>query len=149
MSFFRYCCQEPHFVPKSCDDSSQLQQCCFYSRILNPSIISVQLLRWLSGKESTCQHRRRGFNPWAGKIPWRRKWELTPVLLPGKFCGQRNLAGYSQWGLKESDATEHIDTHSHIRCPRDLKKKGTFFLQDENTWRIILPKWSLTLTERE
>ena len=45
---------------------------------------------WLSGKESTCQcqrHRRYGFNPWVGKIPWRRKWQPTPVFLPGKFHG--------------------------------------------------------------
>ena len=37
---------------------------------------------------------------------WRRKWQHTPVLLPGKSHGQRSLAGYSPWGLKESDTTE-------------------------------------------
>ena len=47
------------------------------------------------------------FDPWARKIPWRRKWQSTPVFLPGKFHGQRSLAGYSLWGCKESDATEH------------------------------------------
>ena len=40
------------------------------------------------------------------KIPWRRKRQPTPVFLPGKFCGQRNLVGYSSWGCKESDTTE-------------------------------------------
>ena len=44
---------------------------------------------WLSGKESTCQHRRQGFDPWVGKIPWRRKWQPTPVFLPRKSHGQR------------------------------------------------------------
>ena len=39
---------------------------------------------WLSGKESTCQHRRCGFNPWVGKIPWRRKWQLIPAFSPRK-----------------------------------------------------------------
>ena len=39
---------------------------------------------WPSSKESTCQRRRQGFDPWSGKIPWRRKWQLTPVFLPGK-----------------------------------------------------------------
>ena len=34
-------------------------------------------------------------NPWAGKILWRRKWQLAPVFLPGEFQGQRILAGYS------------------------------------------------------
>ena len=50
--------------------------------------------------------RRPGFDPWIGKIPWRRKWKPTPVFLPGEFHGQRNLVGYSPWGHKESDTTE-------------------------------------------
>ena len=37
---------------------------------------------------------------------WRRKWQSTPVFLPGEFNGQRSLAGYSLWGHKESDMTE-------------------------------------------
>ena len=45
-------------------------------------------------------------DPWVGKIPWRRKWQPTPVFLPGEFHGQRTLAGYSPWGRKESDMTE-------------------------------------------
>ena len=48
-----------------------------------------------SGKDPTCQCRRskrRGFNPWVGKIPWRRKWQPTPAFLPGESRGQRNLA---------------------------------------------------------
>ena len=51
----------------------------------------------------------QGFDSWVGKILWSRKWQPVPVFLPGKFHGQRSLAGYSQWGRKESDATEqHI-----------------------------------------
>ena len=48
-----------------------------------------------SGKESAWQYRRHkrcSFGPWVGKIPWRRKWQLTQVFLPGKFHGQRSLA---------------------------------------------------------
>ena len=44
---------------------------------------------WLSGKESTCQCRRCGLDPWVGKIPWRRKWQPTSVLLPGKPMDSR------------------------------------------------------------
>ena len=55
---------------------------------------------WLSGKESACQCRRRGFDPWAGKIPWRKKWQSTPVFLPGKSHGLRNLEGCSPWSHK-------------------------------------------------
>ena len=51
--------------------------------------------RWLRDKGSTCQCRRCGFNPWVGKIPWRRKWQPTPELLPGKSQGQGRLVGYS------------------------------------------------------
>ena len=62
-----------------------------------------------SGKEPTCQCRRckrHGFDPWVGKIPWRRAWQPTPVFLPGESHEQRNLRGYSPWGCKESDMTE-------------------------------------------
>ena len=50
-----------------------------------------------SGKERACQcraHKRHGFDPWVGKIPWRRAWQRTLVLLPEEFHGQRSLAGY-------------------------------------------------------
>ena len=49
---------------------------------------------------------RPGFNPWVGKIPWRRKWQPTPVFLPGESHGWRSLVGYSPWGPKESDTNE-------------------------------------------
>jgi len=51
-----------------------------------------------NSKKSTCQCRRLkrlGFNPWDGKIPWRRAWQPTPVLLPEESHGQRSLEGYS------------------------------------------------------
>ena len=47
-----------------------------------------------------------GFDPWVGKIPWRRAWQPTPVFLPGESHGQRSLVGYSPWGHTESDMTE-------------------------------------------
>ena len=52
--------------------------------------------------------RRPGFDPWVGKICWRRKWKSTPVLFPGKSHGQRSLVDYSPWGRKESDTTEQL-----------------------------------------
>jgi len=48
---------------------------------------------------------------WVGKIPWRRKWQPTPVFLPGKSHGQRSLVGYSPWGHKELDTTEWFHFH--------------------------------------
>ena len=62
-----------------------------------------------------------------GKIPWRRKWQPTPVFLPGKSHGQRSLVGYCPWGHKESDTTEQLTLslwlggrglHSSIRPPQ-------------------------------
>ena len=44
---------------------------------------------------------------WVGKVPQRREWLPTPVLLPGEFHGGRRLEGYSSWGRTESDVTEH------------------------------------------
>ena len=70
-----------------------------------------------SGKESVCQCRRRKrcrFDPWVGKIPWRRAWQPTLVSLPRESHGQRSLVGYSPWGRKESgmnEATEHAWSH--------------------------------------
>ena len=56
----------------------------------------------LSGKESICQCRRPGFNPWVRKTPWKRKWWPTPVFLPGKSNRERTLTGYSPWGCKRA-----------------------------------------------
>ena len=50
--------------------------------------------------------RDMGSIPWVRKIPWRRKWQPTPVVLPGKTHGQRSQVGYSPWGHKELDMTE-------------------------------------------
>ena len=48
------------------------------------------------------------FDLWVGKIPWRKKWQPTPVFLPGEPHGQRSLAGCSLWSCKESDMTEWL-----------------------------------------
>ena len=61
---------------------------------------------WLRRQSVWLQCRRPRFDPWGGKILWRRKWQSTPILLPGKSHGQRSLVGYSPWGRKESDTTE-------------------------------------------
>ena len=46
---------------------------------------------------------------------WRRKWQPTPVLLPGKSRGQRSAVGYSPWGPKESDTTERLPFHFSVK----------------------------------
>ena len=54
-------------------------------------------------KASACNAGRPGFDPWIEKIPWRRRWQPTRVLLPGKSHRWRSLVGYSPWSHKESD----------------------------------------------
>ena len=50
------------------------------------------------------------------KANWRRQWQPTPVLLPGKSHGQRSLVGCSPWGRKESDTTERLHFHFLLSC---------------------------------
>ena len=59
-------------------------------------------------KASACNMGDPGTIPGLGRFPWRRKWQPTPVLLPGKFHGLRSLVGYSPWGCKESDTSEQL-----------------------------------------
>ena len=72
------------------------------------------LPRWLNGKEFVCQCKRYGFYPWVWKIPWRRKWPPTPVFLPGKSHGQRDLEGTVHGVTKESDMTEQLNNNNFI-----------------------------------
>ena len=67
------------------------------------------------GKEPSSQcsrHKRRGFDPWFGKMPQRRAWEPTPVLLPGESHGQKSLGGYSPRGHTELDPTERAQSQT-------------------------------------
>ena len=82
-------------------------------RMFNKSALVILggFLSGASGKESTFNSGATGDpevsgDPWSGRIPWRSKWQPTPVLLPGTSHRQRSLVGYSPWGRKESDMTE-------------------------------------------
>ena len=82
---------------------------CFEEPIEGQCVQSWGFPGGASGEEPACQCRRckrHGFNPWVGKIPWRREWRSIPVFFPGESHGQRSLAGYSLEGLRESDMTE-------------------------------------------
>ena len=67
----------------------------------------------------TVSCRRPVFDPWGGKILWRREWLPTSVFLPGKSHAQRSLEGYSPWGRKGSDTTEQLCT-PQSGPPRDV-----------------------------
>ena len=83
-----------------------------YGTYLGQNIAGIS--RWFSGKESTCQCRRCGLDLCVRMIPWRRKWQSTPVFLPGESHGQRSLAGYSPWGHKELDTVEWLTHTLHL-----------------------------------
>ena len=65
-----------------------------------------------------------------------RKWQPTPVFLPGKFHGQRRLMGHSSWGHKESDTTEQLSTHTHwvLVAATGIFSGGVWSLSWENSW---------------
>ena len=76
-------------------------------KILLNIFVLIQVV--LSGKEPTCKCRRlkrHRFDPWVGKIHWRKAWQSTPVFLPGESHEQASMAGYKPLGCKESDTSE-------------------------------------------
>ena len=70
----------------------------------------------LEGKVSACNARDPGSIRGSGRFPWRRKWQPTPVFLPGESHEWRSMVGYSPRGLKESDTTEQLHFLSFSCC---------------------------------
>ena len=68
--------------------------------------------------------RRHGFDPWVGEILWSRKWQPTPVFLPGKSHGQRSLEGCTLWSCKESDTTYQL--YNNLTAPAPNVEKDHF-----------------------
>ena len=118
-------------------DSSQLLICWLHSFNIYPylkrgkeenreteicyKLMSVTGLPWwLSGHESVRQCRRWGFSPWDRKIPWRRKWQPTPISLPARWHGQGSLAGCGPW--------------SHKRVGYDLSTKQQLKVTRTESW---------------
>ena len=78
---------------------------------------------WLRWWRICLQCNRTGFEAWVRKIPWRRKWQPTPIFLPGKSHEQRSLAGYSPWDRKVSDmttATNKITDENWLHSPGNV-----------------------------
>ena len=72
--------------------------------------------------------KRPGFNPWVGKIPWRREWQPTPVFLSEKSHGQRSLVGDSPGVTKESDTTEQLSNSNIL----------VYYLDIRTIWRYCI-----------
>ena len=87
--------------------------CAFVLPLLFLPSEELGLPRWHSGKEFCCQckrHKRHGFSPWVGKIRERRKWQPTPVFLPGKSHGQRSLEA-TVCGVTKSQTRLSMNTY--------------------------------------
>ena len=113
--------------------------------------------------------RRHKFSPWIRKSLWRRKWQPTPVFLPGEYYGQRSLVGYSSWGYKESERTEQLSMHTckmnsssiiqlpssqtitfMANCLRDIYTKMPCLSEADGVWEaLILPVVQIAATERD
>ena len=73
-----------------------------------------EMVSLVAQQERIClQSRRPGFDPWVGKIPWRRAWQPTPGFLPGESHGQRSLEGYSSWVAKSWIRLKRQHAHMH------------------------------------
>ena len=116
-------------------------------KVVTECFCFIGFISGFSCKASICQSRkckRRGSNPWVGKIPWRRKLQPTPVFLPGESYGQRSLVGYSPRSCKDLDTAAWLSMHQteiwreqkknlHLHgektsSSRDLRKSG------KNSW---------------
>ena len=76
------------------------------------------MVKNLRAMQETCM--RHGFDSLVRNIPWRRKWQPTPVLLPGRSHGQRSLVGYSPWGCKMSDMIERLNSNNNNSTERKM-----------------------------
>ena len=79
------------------------------------SIQSIGLPWWLSGEESAYQCRICAFDPWSWEIPWRRKWQPTPVFLSANAHGQRSLVATVP-GVAQLDALSNWTTTTTANC---------------------------------
>ena len=79
------------------------------------SLQTLLMAQWWTSRMQCRRRRRPEFNPWIRKIPWRRKWQPTPVFLSGISHGQKSLVHYSPWTPKESVMAERTHTHTR-RC---------------------------------
>ena len=96
--------------------------------------------------QETC--RRLGFNPWVGKIPWRRKRQPTPVFLPGKSHGQRRLVGYSPWSHKRVGYDLATKQQQRIQGSKKQRMQGSIRGSRDITWPKHTRTFALSTRQR-
>ena len=103
----------PVFLPGESQGRGSLVGCRLRGRRVGHDWSDLAVAVAQYGKESTCQCRRLRFDPWVGKIHWRRKLQPTPIFLPAKSHGKKSLEGYNPWNPKRVGhdlATKHLIT---------------------------------------
>ena len=101
------------------------------------------LPRWLNGKEYPCQSRRHQFNPWVGKIHWRRKWQPYSSILAWKISWTEEPGRLQSTGsqrIRHDWATEHERTHAHYKGYADIPHQNHSSIWEERIYRFLL-KW--------
>ena len=93
--------------------------------------------RWLSGKKFTCQCRRLGLDPWVGKIPWRRKWQPTPVFLPGKSMVRGAWPTTVHGIAKESFAQLAKELADSLCCTIETNNVGKQLYSSKNLKNVV------------
>ena len=101
---------EPKFSPPEMTQKSEARNLQIY---LHPFFPSCQVAVVVKNPPANAEDTKRCvFDPWVGKIPWRRKWQSTPVFMPGESHGQRSLAGYTVHGVAKSQTQlKQFSTH--------------------------------------
>ena len=100
---------------------------------------------WLRWKSICLQCGRPGFNPWVGKISWRRQWQPTLVFLPGKSHGRRSLVGYSPRRLKDLDMTERLHFHPAYSFPVAAVSPTIVYCLCLASWSLTMSRWKVDI----
>ena len=106
-----------------CRYKARVSNCPFRGKIKTKTLCCPQQPKGFPGSSevknqpASARNSSDWFDLWVGKIPWRRKWQPTPVFLPGESLGQRSLGACSPWGGKDSNRTEHAGKQFKLSMP--------------------------------
>ena len=111
----------PHLLHPGSVLSTSISRCSL--RLCAGQIILLGLPLWPRQYRIRLSYRRRGFDLWVGKIPWRTEWLCVPAFLPGESRGQRSLVAYSPWGcsLLLGQGSEIVLTQEAPGCRRSSR----------------------------
>ena len=107
----------------------------------------IRLPQWLSSKEPACQCRKHGFDPWVGRIPWRRAWHPTPVFLPrespwteepGRLQSMVSQRAGHDWATKQQQQPVITGKKTRQSACQSRQNEQLMFCHQTSTWKNIL-----------